>query len=124
MVSSCLVKIHRELVIFICHVHVHFALENVRGHADIHVGKPRVDSVEDCLSVRQCFDVFFFCFGGFVTDKKFLHYVDFSVALLVVDWVAHEVLLTFDALFNINSNQHVTKCCVTKVFCSFNFVTS
>ena len=103
-----LVILHGEHVVFIRNVHVHFTREHISSQADIHVGKPGVDSIEDGLSVRQCFDVDFvsfgaLVFGGFVADNELVHDVDFSVALLIVDWVAHEVVLTLDTLFNIKS---------------------
>ena len=34
-----------------------------------------------------------------MADDKFLHEADFSVALLVVNWTAHELLFAFNALF-------------------------
>ena len=93
------VILDHELVIFACHIQIHFAREHISSQADIYVGKPGIDGVEDGLSERQSINVLFASFGGFVADDKFLHEADFSVALLVVDWAAHELVFTFNALF-------------------------
>ena len=99
MMSCGVVVLDGELVTLACHVQIHFARENISSQADIHVGKSGVDGVEDGLSERQCINVLFVSFGGFVADDKFLHEADFSVALSVVAWTAHELIFAFNALF-------------------------
>lgn len=99
MMSRGVIILDGEFVIFVCDIHVHFASENISSQANVHVGESRIDSVEDGLSVGQRIYACVVRFGGFVTDNKLVRDADFSVALLVVDWVSHEVVLTFNALF-------------------------
>jgi len=103
MLSSGFVKYHSELVVFIGHVHIHCAREQINRHADVDIGKSWVDSIEDGAAMWQRADLFIFSIRGMTADYELLHDADLSVALSIVGWLSHKIFFAFNALCNINS---------------------